>query len=322
MPLTEASHHRWFRSVRFRMALIYTLSVAIVSGIVLSAVYAVELQGEEQHVCATFVAEGQQHCFIAYHLGQIRERLLLAWVCLVLAAAVVGYGFAPLIMRAAEEAMEAISRSADAIAHDLRAPLTRLKLRAEMMATRKGAECDFAPEVVADTDAMLSLVNTLLEIARLERSGQEALDVVDLSEVARQVTELYEPVAESAGVAFALSTAGPVPVRGERARLRQAVGNLVDNAIKYTPAGGQVEVKVTSAGVLSVKDTGIGIPAEAQPHIFEKFYRAGNANASGEGLGLALVAAIVTACGGHIAVSSAPGGGSVFAVQFRLTAGT
>ena len=61
MPLTEASHHRWFRSVRFRMALIYTLSVAIGSGIVLSAVYAVELQGEEQHVCATFVVEGQQH---------------------------------------------------------------------------------------------------------------------------------------------------------------------------------------------------------------------------------------------------------------------
>lgn len=322
MPLTEASHHSWFRSVRFRMALIYTLSVAVVSGIVLSAVYAVELQGEEQHVCATFVVEGQQHCFIEYHLGQIRERLLLAWVCLVLAAAFVGYGFAPLIMRAAEEAMEAISRSADAIAHDLRAPLTRLKVRAEMAVGQENAGGEFAAEVAADTDAMLALVNTLLEISRLERAGKTMQEVVDLADVARQVAELYEPVAEATGVTFALSAAGPVLVMGERARLQQAVGNLVDNAIKYTPAGGRVEVEVTSAGVLNVKDTGIGIPAEAQPHIFEKFYRAGNANASGEGLGLALVSAIVAACGGHIAVSSAPGGGSVFAVQFRLTTGT
>jgi signal transduction histidine kinase len=117
-----------------------------------------------------------------------------------------------------------------------------------------------------------------------------------------------------------------VCVEGDRTRLQQVVANLIDNAIKYTPEGGAVEVKVqlvAGKAVLEVSDNGVGIPATAIPHLFERFYRVDKARSrasGGAGLGLSIVKAICTAHGGEISVSSEEGRGSCFRVELPLSA--
>lgn len=316
----------WFRRVRFRLAAIFTLSVALASGAIFVGVYAVEVHGAERHICeflAPATAAPSVPAFVGYHVTQVGHLLFGAWLVLVSCAACAGYAFAPFITRAADEAMENLSRSADAIAHDLKAPLTRLRLRCEMAAPSDGAEAAFAADVAADVEAMLSLINALLEIARLERAGATRDESVDLCRLVQEVEELYLPVAEGAGLELSVSRpVAPLFLKAHRGKLMQVVGNLVDNAFKYTPCGGKVSVALRRDGaalLLEVADTGVGIPAEAQPHLFEKFYRGKNADAPGNGLGLALAQAIVEAYGGTIRVASEPGRGSVFAVRLPVT---
>lgn len=316
MRSTDAVGRSWFRSVRLRLACFYAASVAVVSALVLSCLYLTELHDASHHACEAFVLGGQELNFADYHVGQVRNVLLFAWVSLVVGAGCVGFFCAPFITRAAEEAMEVLSRSADAIAHDLRAPLTRLKVRAELAAVQEGPLGEFAAEIAGDTQGMLTLVNTLLDLSRLERSGAVPAESVDLADVLHAVGDLFEPSAEVAGVAFTLETGTtPAQVKGSRGRLMQAVGNLVDNAIKYTPAGGSVRVALAphrDGFAVTVQDDGIGIPEESQAHVFEKFYRGANATAPGDGLGLALVQAIVSAAGGRLTLVSSPGHGSTF----------
>lgn len=311
------STNAWFRRVRFRMAIIYALSVAIVSGVIFLGVYGVELHTATHHE-AFAQNDVHHHQVVEYHVTQIGQLLMMAWFVLLALSVLVGYFFAPYITRAAEEAMENLSRAADAIAHDLKTPLARLRLRSEMAAAEEGPEAAFAMEVAADTTSMLSLVNTLLEIARLERTGFACEETVDLCELVREVEDLYRPVAENAGLKLSVTLPeGPHCVKAHHGKLMQVIGNLVDNAVKYTPEGGAVGIALEERNgelALAVSDTGIGIPRESQGHLFEKFYRAENAVASGNGLGLALVKAIVEACGGRITVVSEAGKGSTFTV--------
>ncbi len=309
----------WLRRVRFRMAALSAGVVALTAGLVFLLVYAVEVHGAEHHICEAFAAEAGATGFVGYHVAQVGRLLFCAWVVLLACAALAGYLLAPFATRAADEAMENLSRSADAIAHDLKAPLTRLKLRCEMAVSDGGEQAVLAAGIAADVEALLGLINTLLEIARLERTGAVRDETVDLCRVAEDVEELYGPVADGCGVEFRVRRpAGPLLIRAHRGKMTQVVGNLVDNAFKYTRRGGSVSVALRRDGpalVLEVADTGVGIPPEALPHLFEKFYRVKNADAPGDGLGLALVQAIVAAYGGRIQVSSAPGKGSVFSVR-------
>jgi signal transduction histidine kinase len=135
---------------------------------------------------------------------------------------------------------------------------------------------------------------------------------VDLAPLVRELGELYASRAEQAGLVFELNTpATPVVVRGHAGQLRRAVSNLLDNALKFTPEGGAVELALIldNGDVrLSVRDTGIGIPAEDVPRLFGRFHRGRNAAGyAGSGLGLAIVRAIMAQHGGDVAVESAPG---------------
>ena len=137
-----------------------------------------------------------------------------------------------------------------------------------------------------------------------------------------EVVELYEDVAEEKGVAVTLDHGEEVVVDADRDRLRQAFANLVDNAIKYTPSGGRVDVSVTrqpDRAVVSVTDTGAGISAEHLPRIWERLYRADPSRSErGLGLGLSLVKAFVEAHGGTVEAESEPGRGSRFTVRLPL----
>jgi signal transduction histidine kinase len=147
---------------------------------------------------------------------------------------------------------------------------------------------------------------------------------LDLGELASSTAEEMRLLAEEKSIRLRSNVEGAVYVEGDRTRLQQVIVNLIDNAIKYTPHGGEIEIGVrrdVNAAVLEVSDTGAGVPEHALPHVFERFYRADKARSrasGGAGLGLSIVKAICAAHGAEIRIWSREGQGSRFAVELPL----
>jgi heavy metal sensor kinase len=228
------------------------------------------------------------------------------------------------------ESVQASRRFLADASHELRTPLTVIK--GELQEIVREDECQ--------KELRERIGSTLEEVARLERlvagllvlSRLDAGDAqrewvdVDLGVLANQTVEQMRLVAEDRGVQLDASHLRSLTVRGDRSRLKQVIVNLLDNAIKFTPRGGAVSLRTEQrpgAALLEVRDTGIGIPPEALPHVFERFFRAdeartreGDAADGGAGLGLAIVRSICTAHGAEVEVESTPGAGSCFRLKF------
>jgi len=214
----------------------------------------------------------------------------------------------------------------DNVSHDLRTPLTRLRGSAEM-ALAGPSEAERYREALADcieeSDRVLVMLNTLMDISEAE-SGAMPLqrEPLRLADVVARAVDLYRDVAEAKGVALGVEVSGDVVIPGDRVRLEQVAANLIDNAVKYTPRGGQVTVEVgrgDGAARLSVRDTGPGIAADELPRIWDRLFRGDTSRAErGLGLGLSLVKAVVQAHGGTVDVTSSPGAGSTFQISLPV----
>ena len=210
----------------------------------------------------------------------------------------------------------------DHVAHDLRTPMTRLRVTAESALASNDPirQREALSDCLEESERVLSMLTTLMDISEAE-AGTMKLNTspVELAKVAAEVRDVYEDSAEAAGLTFTADVPDGLVVVADRDRLRQAIANLVDNAIKYTPRGGRVEVRAERAPnvvEIRVSDTGPGIPEHDLPRIFDRLYRADQSRTTrGLGLGLSLVRAYVVAQGGTVTVQSERGRGATFTIR-------
>jgi heavy metal sensor kinase len=225
-----------------------------------------------------------------------------------------------------EQSFREMQRFTADASHELRTPLAVIRAEAEVALGKPMPESekqDLLGSILEECQRLTSITDQLLTLAREDAGiAQSPREAVDLSRLVTEVTETMRPLADGKQQRLNTVVNGSSIVQGDPVRLRHVVYNLLDNAIKYTAEGGNVLVNVAPANQcvrITVEDTGVGIPAEHLPHVFERFYRADKSRSrivGGTGLGLSIVQSIVTAHGGTVEVSSTLNEGTRFVVEF------
>ena len=217
-----------------------------------------------------------------------------------------------------EASMASIRHAGDAIAHDLRSPLTRMRAKLEVSLIDAEAGkidgVDALQLALDEADNLLKTFNTVLAIARLQAAAGRTPDpqLFDAADLAVDMAELYEPASEDKGLEFSAEIERGLMVEANRPFLAQALANVIDNAIKYTPVGGAVMLRARrrSSGEIefSVTDTGPGVPEGDRERVIQRFVRLDNSRSEpGSGLGLSLVGAVLEAHGGRVQLDEGPG---------------
>jgi heavy metal sensor kinase len=230
-----------------------------------------------------------------------------------------------------DEAFQNSKRFVADASHDLRTPLTILRGELENFAEDPRLDSEMrerAASLLEEVAHLGKIVDQLFTLSQLDAGeAQTKWTRFDLTELAQTTAEQMNLLAEDKGISISCDVGQPMLVKGNHVRLKQVVVNLLDNAIKYTPEKGAIQLRVLAINghaVLEVEDNGIGIPSEALPHIFERFYRvdqARSADSESAGLGLSIVKSICIAHGAEVEAQSAVGNGSCFRVKLPLSKG-
>jgi heavy metal sensor kinase len=231
-----------------------------------------------------------------------------------------------------EDALQNSKRFVADASHELRTPLAVLRGELENLTQDNRFDAgtrETLGSMLEEVERLTNIVEGLVALSRLD-AGEAQTEWVqfDLAELAATTADQMNLLAEDKGIAVEWGSKQRVLVQGDRARLKQVIVNLLDNAIKYTPGGGAIQLSVTREtghAILDVTDNGIGIPADAVPHVFERFFRVDKARSrdeGGAGLGLSIVKSICTAHGAEVQAESTPGKGSHFRIRLPLAPGS
>jgi signal transduction histidine kinase len=319
-----------FRAARLRLTAWYLLILSVIVAVVSFAIYRLLLLAQESELHA--VGPGARHPLVdafAHDEVILAYQILAVDLGVLLLTAIGAYLLAGRTLRPIQEAMDRQRRFAAAASHELRTPLTALQgnLEVALLNPRSPEEYErLLREAVGDTERMGRLVRDLTLLARPDVDAPPLRrEPIDLRDIASGAVRDVELQAMNKGQAVELELDGPLPVQGDAARLRQVFVNLLENAVRYTPDGGEIRLtgrREHSQAVIEVRDTGPGIAREDLAHLFEPFYRADKARSSADhvGLGLSLASWIVRAHSGEIEGASRPGAGSVFTVSLPLDA--
>jgi two-component system sensor histidine kinase CiaH len=253
-------------------------------------------------------------------LGKLLAGLLIGGLGGLIGAGLGGWFLAGKSLRPVRVAFARQHAFVSDASHELRTPLAVIRANAEFLQQEQPGNAE-VKDIVGETDRLSGLVDSLLAVARDDDSVRALHMPVDLSEVVTSAVISLQPLASEHGLELTDAVPQTLLVSGDRDQLRQVLVILVDNAVRYTPAGGRIHVQARpdgSSALLTVHDTGIGIPAAALERVFERFYRgddARNRQSGGVGLGLAIARELVTRHGGKISVASTEGAGSTFTIR-------
>ncbi|MHB0865937.1 MAG: sensor histidine kinase [Minisyncoccota bacterium] len=318
-----------FFSARLALTGIYAATVAVILGVFSYLLYGALASGIANSFEGNFATQDAQQIALNQVMDILQTRLIIADGIVLLVVIIVGFFLTTLTLRPLKKARERERRFLADAAHELRTPLTIMKTDTEVLLRDRSATLIDTKELlkksVDEIDALTNIANGLLDLVRNENK-KNADSLITVGAVLTKVVEKFTPLARARDISLTASLevgSEILRIRGSTEALERALGNGIENALKYTESGGEVSVSLgrkRNVVEIKIKDTGVGIAPADLPFVTEPFYRADSARAlvDGSGLGLAIIKETIEAHAGKLYIESVLGKGTVVSISLPL----